>query len=47
VSDDPHAPAVLLPQKDHTVSVEQETAWAPELVSKFLRTEKYPVPTGS
>jgi len=47
VSGEPHAPAVLLPEKGRTVSVEQEAAWALELVSKFLRTEKSPVPAGS
>jgi hypothetical protein len=44
---DPHAPAVSLPEKDRTVSVEQEAAWALELISKFLRTEKSPVPAES
>ena len=47
MSGDRHAPAVLLPAKDRTVFVEQEAAWAPELVSKFLRTKKSPVPAGS
>ena len=47
MSGDPHAPAVLLPEKDRTVSVEEEIAWALELVSKFLRTEISPVSSGS
>jgi hypothetical protein len=46
VRGDSHARAVLFPQKDRTVSVEQEAAWSLELVSKFLRKEKSPVPAG-